>query len=62
MVTNVEELIREGGLFTTIANGIAAALSVIISGIKMVKQFVSEKLAAVGFETSTRFWNACRHG
>ena len=51
MVTNVEELIREGGLFTTIANGIAAALSAIISGIKMVKQFVSEKLAAVGFET-----------
>lgn len=45
------ELIREGGLFTTIANGIAAALSAIISGIKMVKQFVSEKLAAVGFET-----------
>ena len=47
MVTNVEELIREGGLFTTIANGIAAALSAIISGIKMVKQFVSDMKSAV---------------
>lgn len=47
MVTNVEELIREGGLFTTIANGIAAALSALISGIKMVKQFVSDMKSAV---------------